>query len=91
MNLIIKRKETQELAAKLVKLTGDDVEDIVQHALERTVEDAERLAEARQRTPEEQQQIRSGLDELVRQARLIPKSGLTVEQALPYDENGLPV
>lgn len=91
MNLIIKRKQTLDLAAKLVELTGDDVEDIVQHALEQTVEQAERRAKGRPRTPAERETMRKALEELAERASQIPKSGLTVEEALPYDENGLPV
>ena len=91
MNLIIKRKETQELAAKLVKLTGEDVEDVVQHALEQTVAAAERRAKSRPRTPEEREKVLEALQQLMERARRLPDSGLTVDEALPYDENGLPV
>lgn len=91
MNLVIKRKQTQELAAKLVELTGDDVEDVVQHALEQTVAEAERRAKLTPRSPDEQEKVRKALLALMARAQQLPDSGLSVEEALPYDENGLPV
>ena len=63
----------------------------VQHALEQTVAEAERRAKLAPRTPDEQEKVRKALLALMARAQQLPDSGLSVEEALPYDENGLPV
>jgi antitoxin VapB len=83
MPISIKNDETERLARKLAKLTGETLTDVIRDAL---AEKYERLNSDRTR--------RARIDELnqiaLRCASLPRISNLSDDEILGYDENGLP-
>ncbi len=80
--LNIKSGRAYEAALELSKLTGENLTETVTQALEQRLD--------RIRASEERPGVAAALMELGRRYSALPDSGLSEDQILSYDENGLP-